>query len=176
MYAHIRYYTYIYIHIRIYVHIRTHTPANHCREVFSRGFSRRPRASGWTPTGQTCCERPWGWTIVRGSYIGDLRAEREGRFSGPGRVLRGGMRQIRSAHSLQMAEKSGCSLADALGCPECGPPIASHGECFSRTWHRFQCLWVSFQEIHAYTYIRTYTYIYIHIPSYTYIYVHIRIH
>ena len=42
IYIHIHTYTYIYIHI--------HTSANHGREVFSRGCSRRPRASGWTPT------------------------------------------------------------------------------------------------------------------------------
>ena len=165
----------MYIHVYTYIYIHIHTSANRGREVFSRGCSRRPRASGWTRTGQICCGTPWDRITVRGSCIGYLRAKQGGRFRGPGRVPRGGVRQIGSAQPLQTAEKSGCPVA--LGCPECGPPIAAHGECFSGTWHRFQCLRVSFQEIHAYTnLIRTYTshtFKYHHIRTYTYIYVFI---
>ena len=102
-------YTYIYIHIHAYtyiylLYIHIHTSANRGQEVFSRGCSRRLRAPGWTPTGQICCGTPWDWIIVRGSCIGDLRAKREGRFRGPGRVPRGGVRQIGCAQPLPTAE------------------------------------------------------------------------
>ena len=88
IYAHTRYYMYIYIHIRIYVHIHTYTyickiSANSGRELFLRGCSRRPRASGWTPTGQICCGGPWDWIIMRGSCIGDLQCETRGALQGP---------------------------------------------------------------------------------------------
>ncbi len=87
-------YTFIYI---IYIYIQT--SATRCQEVFLRGDSLRLRASGRIPTVQTCCDRPWGWIVVRGSCMGDLREEREGRYRGPGRVPRGGVRQIESAQT-----------------------------------------------------------------------------
>ena len=105
---------------------------------------------------------------MRGSCIGDLSAEREGRFRGSGRVPRGVVRQIGSAQPLPMAEKSGCS--DALGCPECGPPIAAHGRVF---FGDVASVPVSEGVIPGNTYIYVYTYLYIHIHASTIIYVHI---
>ena len=102
IYIHIHTYTCIYIHIPT-IHTYTYISESRSR-VFSRGCSRRPRAPGWTPTGQICCGAPWDWIIVRGSCIGDLRAKREGRFRGPGRVPRGGVRQLGCAQPLPTAE------------------------------------------------------------------------
>ncbi len=96
IYMHIHAYTCIFMHIHAYTYVYRHiqTSGNSCQEVFLRGGSRRPRASGWTPTNQTCCDRPWDWIVVRGSCMGDLHEEREGCSRGPGRVPRGGVREI----------------------------------------------------------------------------------
>ena len=103
--------------------------------------------------------------------MGDLHEELEGRSRGPGRVPRGGVRQIESAQTLPRAGKNGCS--DAQGCPECCPPTATSRDCVQGSWHRFPCKRVPFKEMHAYTYIihanTSYTYVYIHIHTYTYI-------
>ena len=88
---HIHAYTCIYIHIK--------TSVTLCQEVFLRGGNLRSRASGRIPTDQTCCDRPLGWIVVRGSCMGDLREEQEGRSRGPGRVPRGGVRQIESVQT-----------------------------------------------------------------------------
>ena len=88
-YMHIHSYTCIYI---IYIHIQA--SVNYCQEVFLRGGNLRLRASGRIPTDQTCCDRPWGWIVVCGSCTGDRSEEREGGSRGPGRVPRGGVRQI----------------------------------------------------------------------------------
>ena len=132
LYMHIHTYTCRYMQIHadtciyiIYIHIQA--SVNYCQEVFLRGGSLRSLASGRIPTNQTCCDRPWGWIVVRGSCTGDLREEREGGSRGPGRVPRGGMRQIESAQTLPRAGKSRCS--DALGCAECGPPTATPRDC-----------------------------------------------
>jgi len=122
-------YTWLYIHIHAYtcVYINIQTSVNYCQEVFLKGGSRRPLATGWTQNNQTCCDRQWGWIVVHGSCMGDLHEEREGRSRGPGCVQRGGVRQIESAQTEPRAEKSGCS--DAQGCPECGPPTATPRDC-----------------------------------------------
>ncbi len=119
-------YTCIYLHIH---HIQTYTDTIKSLSggVFLRWGSRRPLAFGWTPTYQTCCDRPCNWILVRGSCIEDLREEREGSSSDPGHVQRGGVRQLGSAQAGQRAEKSGGS--DVQGCPECGPPTATPRDC-----------------------------------------------
>jgi hypothetical protein len=111
IYVHSCRYMYISIHVRIYVHIHTYTDISKSR---SGGVFEGPRAAGWIPTDQICCNGPRDWSVVRESCIGDLRAEREGRFRGPGRAPWGGVRQIGSAKHLPRAGKSKCS--DALGC------------------------------------------------------------
>ncbi len=129
IYMHIHAYTCIYIHIHeytcIYIHIQT--SANRCQEVFFRGGSRRPGASGWTPTYQTCCDRQWDGIFVCVLCMEDLHEEREGPSKGPGRVQHGRVRQIESAQTEPRAKKSECS--DAQGCPECGPQTATPRDC-----------------------------------------------
>ncbi len=64
----------LYVHTYTYIYSHILTSANCSQEVFWRVGGRRPRASGWAPTDQICCDRPRDWIVVRGSCIGDLPA------------------------------------------------------------------------------------------------------
>jgi hypothetical protein len=98
--------------------------------------------------------------------------QRQGRFRGPGRVPRGGVRQIGSAQHLPRAKKKGCSDArGALSVARRLPPlkIVFRGRgivsrvfrCHSRKYMQIQAQYVHIPHIH------TSTIIYVHLHTYT---------
>ena len=138
-----------------------------------RGGGRRPRSSGWTPTDQICCDRPWDWIGVCGSCIGDLPAangrDASGALdaccgvgcakSGPSNIC-----QVRKKVDAQMP-RDALSVARRLLPLETvlwGRGIVSRVfRCDSRKYMHIQA-----QYVHI-PYIHTNTIIYVHIHTYT---------
>ncbi len=159
-------YTCIYMHVHTYTCICIHiqTSANRCQVVFLRGGSRRHRASGWTPTYQTCCDRPWDRILVRRSCMGDLHEEREGGSRGPVRYRVVGCAKSSLHKRCTGQEKADAQMPrDALSVARLLPPLETvfrgfgicsrFGECHLR---KYMHIHTKYLHIHAYTYIYMY--------------------
>jgi hypothetical protein len=144
--------------------------------VFWRGGGRLPRAAGWAPTNQICCDRPRDWIVVRGSCIGDLPAANGRDASGALDACRGvgcsksGLSNIclgRKKVDAQMP-RGALSVARRLKPLE---TVLRGRDIVSRV---FRCDSRKYMHIQAqYAHIRLLYVIYIQIPSirtYTYIY------